>query len=43
MTGFLTTETVNGCKKYGAANYFAKPFDIKKLKTVLQGLLADKH
>jgi DNA-binding NtrC family response regulator len=43
MTGFLTTETVHGCIKHGATNYLAKPLDIKKLKTVLHGLLAEKH
>ncbi len=43
MTGFLTTETQTGCLKYGATDYLTKPLDIKKLKTLLRGLLADKR
>lgn len=43
MTGFLTTETQNGCLRYGATDYLTKPLDIKKLKTLLRGLLTDKR
>jgi DNA-binding NtrC family response regulator len=43
MTGFLTRETQNACMKYGATDYFTKPLDIQKLKSVLRGLLTHEY
>ena len=43
MTSFLTTETKNACMKYGATDYFTKPLDIQKLKSVLRGLLTHEY